>query len=764
MAVPKAQQAAPAPARLWRPSAENALPPAPPMGLPVQPGGVWLAEPTPNPTTPTGYLTSVACPGSMSCIAVGTADDATGNIAALVERWDGSRWSLQVAADPAQAAETVLTAVSCSTADACTAVGYYYDSAGNIRTLAERSTGARWQIVPTPNPTGAQASGLFAVSCPSPSACTAVGTYNSRTGTPLTLGERWDGAVWRLQRTANRSGAIASQLSAVSCASARACTATGSLVDSAGAQLTLAETWAGSGWTIDSTPDPASATASNLTAVSCTAAGACFAVGYFSDSTGTTRAFAEARGNTTSTWTLEPIPGPVGAEFSGVSCTSASACTAAGTADTGAMAQRWNGTSWTRQDSQASQASGFAGISCASPRSCVAVGYTKISVGYPRTLADAWNGTSWRVQTSANASGATESTLAAASCTAPYSCVAVGSHTTPADKTLALAEKLDGRRWTVQDILSAPGSLNTHLDAISCASPAGCTAVGYYNVSPGVDATLAESWNGDVWKIQPTPAPAGAVGSHLRGVSCVQQACTAVGEYMDSVGVLWAFAEQWTSSGWHVQRAPTPGHATGSQLSAVWCTSSSVCTAVGYYNTRAGVQTTLAEVWNGTSWEIEHPAVPDGAVASQLAGVVCTSANGCTAVGSYVNQVGATFTLAERRVGTTWDVQPTSNAPGALATVLTALSCTSSQVCAATGYKYYLSSSGHPLPPVAIAETWSGHRWVMETVASPSGTASSVLTGASCLATQCTAVGFRFGSAGHEVTFAVGRLDRLPPS
>ena len=159
-------------------------------------------------------------------------------------------------------------------------------------------------------------------------------------------------------------------------------------------------------------------------------------------------------------------------------------------------------------------------------------------------------------------------------------------------------------------------------------------------------------------------------------------ACTAVGEYMDSVGVLWAFAEQWTGSGWHVQRVPTPGHATGSQLSAVWCTSSSVCTAVGYYNTRDGVQTTLAEVWNGTSWEIEHPAVPDGAVASQLAGVVCTSGNGCTAVGSYVNQVGATFTLAERRVGTTWDLQPTSNAPGALATVLTALSCTSSQVCA----------------------------------------------------------------------------------
>ena len=93
-------------------------------------------------------------------------------------------------------------------------------------------------------------------------------------------------------------------------------------------------------------------------------------------------------------------------------------------------------------------------------------------------------------------------------------------------------------------------------------------------------------------------------------------------------------ANTWTASASH-GRSPNDGpvpHGTSSasrhrptpraaSFPAVSCTSSSVCTAVGYYNTRDGVQTTLVEVWNGTSWEIEHPAVPDGAVASQLAGV-----------------------------------------------------------------------------------------------------------------------------------------------
>jgi hypothetical protein len=46
-------------------------------------------------------------------------------------------------------------------------------------TLAERWNGSSWAIQSTPNPTGARSNILYGVSCPSTTACTAVGDYKS---------------------------------------------------------------------------------------------------------------------------------------------------------------------------------------------------------------------------------------------------------------------------------------------------------------------------------------------------------------------------------------------------------------------------------------------------------------------------------------------------------------------------------------------------------------------------------------------------------
>ncbi|MEA2314573.1 MAG: hypothetical protein QOI03_1265, partial [Solirubrobacteraceae bacterium] len=48
---------------------------------------------------------------------------------------------------------SVLSGVSCTTASACTAVGYYVNSAGTRLTLAERWNGTSWATQTTPNPT-----------------------------------------------------------------------------------------------------------------------------------------------------------------------------------------------------------------------------------------------------------------------------------------------------------------------------------------------------------------------------------------------------------------------------------------------------------------------------------------------------------------------------------------------------------------------------------------------------------------------------------
>jgi hypothetical protein len=83
-------------------------------------------------------------------------------------------------------------------------------------------------------------------------------------------------SLWRAQFPPVPAGAIASDLSAVSCATTRACTVVGNLEAAGSTFETFAETWNGTKWTVRSTPNAA---ANNLSGVSCTTAKACTAVG-----------------------------------------------------------------------------------------------------------------------------------------------------------------------------------------------------------------------------------------------------------------------------------------------------------------------------------------------------------------------------------------------------------------------------------------------------------------------------------------------------
>jgi hypothetical protein len=86
----------------------------------------------------------------------------------------------------------LLSGVSCTAANACTAVGDYdYGSiSADYGTLAERWNGTTWAIQATPNPTDSQLNG---VSCTSATACTAAGDYSGSSPYGLTLAERYLG-------------------------------------------------------------------------------------------------------------------------------------------------------------------------------------------------------------------------------------------------------------------------------------------------------------------------------------------------------------------------------------------------------------------------------------------------------------------------------------------------------------------------------------------------------------------------------------------
>ena len=347
----------------------------------------------------------------------------------------------------------VLASVSCTSATACTAVGYRTASTGAVVPLAETWNGQVWSVRAIPAPSGATDTRLFGISCSSASACIAVGRY-VKGGLELPLAERWNGTRWRVRAAASPAGAKGSDLFAVSCSSAAACTAVG--VDSAspGVLGTLAERWNGRSWTVQATPS-VSTTFAQLSGVSCTSATTCTAVGGYENSAHTTLALAEAWNGMS--WTVQATPSPAGTFgtiFRSVSCTSPRACTAAGQQEAStanlALAERWDGTSWTSQTIPAPvhNESQLFGVSCSSAAACTAIGYLRDNTGTAHALAAAWDGTQWSIQPIPPAS-ASGSELAGVSCTSPSACTAVG-RSSGTNSTKTLAERWNGSSWAIQ--------------------------------------------------------------------------------------------------------------------------------------------------------------------------------------------------------------------------------------------------------------------------------------------------------------------------
>jgi hypothetical protein len=361
--------------------------------------GNWTTQNTLNPLGAQGSsLQGVSCPSNKACAAVGYFTSWSGAGLSLAEIWDGTNWSGFEPPNPVGAQGSTLQGVSCSSATACTAVGNYRGSGGNYLTLAERWNGATWTIQPTPNPSGAPYNSLQGVSCPSATACTAVGFYESSGGSYLTLAERWNGAAWTVQVTPNYA-VLVNNLNAVSCSSPTACLAVGR-TDGAGEQP-LAERWNDQGWTLERPPaGPSNATSGQLDGVSCTSAAACTAVGAYTTSAGQFTLSELSTGS--STWTIQPTSNATGLNYdqlSAVSCTSATACTAVGLYQNSsstylALAESWDGAGWSVQPTPTSGggvSSQLNGVSCSSGLACTAVGLSQPSSGPALTLGERYS-------------------------------------------------------------------------------------------------------------------------------------------------------------------------------------------------------------------------------------------------------------------------------------------------------------------------------------------------------------------------------------
>jgi len=346
-----------------------------------------------------------------------------------------------------------------------------------LLTTAGQSAAADWTIEPVPKPAHSGNTELTGVSCTSRSDCFAVGFRDvPPTNDPVPLVEHWNGSAWTTGHTPTpATPGWSGWLSAVSCATRRACLAVGLSYSDRSRPGPFAERWDGSSWSIERLPHLPNAEA--LDGVSCASSTDCIAVGYGRSS----------------------------------------------------VAAHWNGTRWSAENihfgDPAGRPNALTSVSCATGN-CAAVGWDNVGVCgedgegsfYSIPVFGFWTGGGWllRRQPDLVCSNGGDSyggdTVDSVSCASPVACTAVGS----------AVYRWDGERWSLQ-VIGAD-----ELRGVSCPSTNACIAVG----------SRIYAWDGLRWSSVRTPLPAHARVPELDGVACLSRAwCVAVGSYEDSRGM-----------------------------------------------------------------------------------------------------------------------------------------------------------------------------------------------------------------------------------
>src|SRR5580658_2510223 len=169
-------------------------------------------------------------------------------------------------------------------------------------------------------------------------------------------------------------------------------------------------------------------------------------------------------------------------------------------------------------------------------------------------------------------------------------------------------------------------------------------------------------------------------------------------------------------------RPASPSFFGAASLTGVACPETSWCMAVGSYTSRAYVQHSLAQIWDGKSWKVLKPP------GASLTGISCLAISFCLVTG------GPSGALTWN--GKTWREIAGPQYPA------TAPSCVSRSLCMLING----TSNGQTHD---VVESWNGrvwHTWWQETNACALGYSPCGLNDVSCgSAVNCVAVGFASG-------------------
>lgn len=674
--------------------------------------------------------------------------------------------ALLLAALPSHASATQIEDTVCVTANNCIAVGVNDSSAYGYqpRSAIRHWNGAEWTTQSVPWPSGSIGSELSGIACLSASSCKAVGSYKEATGVTRSLAVHWNGTSWSLVTTpGNPTGATASELEGISCASGSSCMAVGSKLTTSSGRRPFALTWNGTAWSYGSAPtEPSGSTASSLSDVACAASLECRAVGEYTVSGVDKPRILLHQSNA---WTEESAPLPSGAtagELHDIVCPVAGSCWTVGSwVNSSSVRQPLvlsRSSSWTVAGAPGmsfSQKAELFGISCTSTTSCAAVGQAENENGTPEPVTLSWNGSAWPSARLSLPDPAKRGGLKAVSCVAGAACVATGwvSYSSlDIEKNLAYGGS--DEEWSITDDGGRPAAAWSPIGA----SPAGSelsdawcpnqeTEVRCIEVGSTVDAGGRRSslirtakTNGST-VLAEAPEPPHSKQSELHGVMCVSNAwCMAVGSYFTDEAEN-TMALRWDGTQWTHLPSPNPSEALGASLEEVFCVSSSGCMAVGSFTTAGGVEKAFALRWDGSSWAVESTYGQAGALGTGYRGVWCSTSTSCSAIGSFTDSGGSTRPLATKLSSGTVTTQVVEQPKGSNSTELLGLSCTSSSHCVAVG-RYVAEDGVRKTLAVNYATVEGTPKWLIQTTPNPTGEGQNELAGISCVSTSnCLAVG-----------------------
>jgi len=271
--------------------------------------------------------------------------------------------------------------------------------------------------------------------------------------------------------------------------------------------------------------------------------------------------------------------------------------------------------------------------------------------------------------------------------------------------------------WPAAKIVVLPagakGVPQGYLPALSCATAGDCVAGGAYTNAKGVVEGLLSNEISGVWRspitITPPSDASANPGVTVYASSCGAVGnCSAVGSYLDTTNASQAFVVSEIGNFWHSAVAVgLPANAVGSgqyaQLHSIACASAGNCSAVGTYSAKgtplATTQGLVVNEVHGVWQHADEVHLPGGTNVNPfvtLTQIACATAGNCSAIGSYIDNNGATHALMVNEQSNRWLAGTSILLPGNASTFpdafLSSVTCTTVGNCTAVGN--YDNSSG----------------------------------------------------------------------